>query len=118
MDLPTGLTARPLTPEDAAAVHVLIAAEEVVDLGAADTTLEDVVSDWQRPSYDVTASTIGVLDGDRLVGYADLAGPDTAYTAVHPEHQGRGIGTALARWLQAAARAAGSTTTPGASPAT
>ncbi len=110
MDLPAGLTARPLTLEDAAAVHALIAAEEVVDLGAADTTLEDVVSDWQRPSYDVTASTIGVLDGDRLVGYADLAGPDTAYTAVHPEHQGRGIGTALARWLQATARAAGSTT--------
>ena len=109
MDLPDGLTSRPLALADAPAVHALIAAEEVVDLGAPDITLEDVLSDWQRPSYDVAASTIGVLDGDRLVGYADLAHPGTAYTAVHPAYQGRGIGTALARWLQATARAAGST---------
>ncbi|MDN4161041.1 GNAT family N-acetyltransferase [Nocardioides abyssi] len=107
--LPAGLTARPLTMDDAAAVHAVIAAEEVVDLGEAELTLEDVVADWQRPSYDVAASTVGVLDGDRLVAYADLSAPDVAYTAVHPDHQGRGIGTALARWVQARARAAGST---------
>ncbi|WP_246415897.1 GNAT family N-acetyltransferase [Nocardioides luti] len=108
--LPDGLTARPLTTADAAGVHAAIAAEEVVDLGEAEMTLEDVVADWQRPSYDIASSTVGVLDGDLLVGYADLAGPDTAYTAVLPSHQGRGIGTALAHWLQRAARERGSTT--------
>jgi GNAT superfamily N-acetyltransferase len=109
LTLPDGLTSRPLTLEDAAGVHAAIAAEELVDLGAAEMTLEDVVSDWQRPSYDVASSTIGVFDGGRLVGYADYSGGDVAYTAVLPHHQGRGIGTALAGWLQARARTAGST---------
>jgi mycothiol synthase len=107
--LPPGLASRPLTPADAAAVHALIAAEEVVDLGEVEVTLEDVVSDWQRPSYDIGASTLGVLDGARLVAYADLSAPGTAYTAVHPDHQGRGIGTALAGWLRATALGRGET---------
>jgi GNAT superfamily N-acetyltransferase len=105
--LPDGLTSRPLTLDDAPAVHAVIAAEEIVDLGEPEMTLEDVVSDWQRPSYDITASTIGVFDGDRLVAYADHSGDDVAYSAVHPDYQGRGIGTALAGWNQAMARAAG-----------
>jgi mycothiol synthase len=107
--LPAGLTSRPLTMADAKAVHAVIAAEEVADLGEAELTLEDVVADWQRPSYDVAASTVGVFDGERLVAYADLSAPEIAYTAVHPELHGRGIGTALARWVQGKARAAGST---------
>jgi mycothiol synthase len=107
LDLPAGLTSRPLTLDDAAAVHAAIEAEELVDLGEAEMTLEDVLADWQRPSHDMAASTIGVFDGDRLVGYGDLSGGDVAYTAVVPEHRGRGIGTAIAGWLQAKARAAG-----------
>jgi mycothiol synthase len=106
--LPAGLTTRPLTLADAGAVHAAIAAEEVVDLGESEMTLEDVVADWQRPSYDITASTVGVFDDGRLVAYADHSDTDVAYTAVLPSHQGRGIGTALAGWLQAKARAAGS----------
>ncbi|WP_416954354.1 GNAT family N-acetyltransferase [Nocardioides sp. T5] len=107
--LPDGLTTRPLTLADAESVHAVIAAEEEVDLGEAEMTLADVVADWQRPSYDVSARTIGVFDGDRLVAYADHSDVDVAYTAVLPSYQGRGIGTAIAQWLQATARAAGST---------
>lgn len=107
--LPDGLTTRPLTLADAEAVHRAIAAEEVVDLGEAEMTLEDVVADWQRPSYDIAARTIGVFDGDQLVAYGDFSDVDVAYAAVLPTYQGRGIGTAIARWLQATARAAGST---------
>ena len=55
----------------------------------------DVISDWQRPSYDITASTIGVFDGDRLVAYADHSGEDVAYSAVHPDYQGQGLGKAI-----------------------
>ncbi len=107
--LPAGLTTRSLTLADAEAVHAAIAAEEVVDLGEAEITLEDVVADWRRPSYDIASRTLGVFDGDQLVGYADHSDTDVAYTAVLPDHQGRGIGTALAGWLQDRARAAGST---------
>ncbi|HTW16090.1 MAG TPA: GNAT family N-acetyltransferase [Nocardioides sp.] len=105
--LPDGLTARPLTLDDAPAVHAVVAAEEVVDLGAAELTLEDVQADWARPSYDVAASTVGVLDGADLVAYGDLSGPGIAYAAVLPSYQGRGIGTAIARWLQARGRERG-----------
>jgi GNAT superfamily N-acetyltransferase len=108
VDLPAGFTARPLTLDDAPAVLAAIAAEEVVDLGEPEMTLEDVLADWQRPSYDITSSTIGVLDGDLLVGYGDVAGPDIGYAAVLPSYQGRGIGTAIAHWIQATARARGS----------
>jgi GNAT superfamily N-acetyltransferase len=94
---------------DAQAVQGLIAAEEEVELGAAEITLEDVVADWQRPSYDVATTTVGVFDGEQLVGYGDLSDVDVAYTAVSPPYQGRGIGTAIALCLQEAARAAGST---------
>lgn len=102
-----GFDTRPLTLDDAAAVQALIAAEELVDLGSVEMTLEDVVADWQRPSYDIASSTIGVLDGDELVAYGDLSGPGTAYAAVLPSYQGRGIGTAIAGWLQATARERG-----------
>jgi mycothiol synthase len=107
--LPGGLTARALTLDDAPAVFETVAAEERVDLGEVDISLEDVLSDWQRPSYDIAASTLGVFDGDRLVAYGDVAGPDHAYAAVHPDHQGRGIGTAIAAWIRETARTRGST---------
>ena len=106
---PAGLTTRPLTLDDARDVFEVVAAEEQVDLGEVDITFEDVLSDWQRPSHDIGASTVGVFDGDRLVAYGDVAGPEHAYAAVHPDHQGRGIGTAIAAWIQETARSRGST---------
>ncbi len=106
--LAEGLTARPLTIADAQAVLEAVAAEELVDLGEVDISLEDLLSDWQRPSYDITTSTVGVFDDGRLVAYGDVAGPDHAYAAVHPDHQGRGIGTAIAAWIRETARTRGS----------
>ncbi len=108
--LPQGLRTRPLGLDDAEAVADLVRAEETVDLGSAETDVEDVRTDWLRPSYDVAASTVGVLDaadGGRLVGYADHAGGDVAYAAVDPAHHGRGIGSWLASWVEERARAAG-----------
>ena len=108
IELPAGFTSRPLTLDDAEAVLAAIAAEEVADLGEAEMTLEDVLADWQRPSYDLTSSTVGVFEGDLLVGYGDVSDVEVGYAAVLPAYQGRGIGTAIARWIQATARARGS----------
>lgn len=108
LDLPAGLTHRPLSLDDAPGVLAAIVAEEVHDLGESTMTLEDVQSDWLRPSYDIASNTVGVFAGDELVAYADLSTPSVAYTAVLPDHQGRGIGTALATWVQQTARRAGS----------
>ncbi|MCW2774911.1 MAG: GCN5-related N-acetyltransferase [Nocardioides sp.] len=109
LQLPAGLTSRPLVTADARAVYEVMAAQEQHDVGTISIEEADIVADWQRPSYDVGASTVGVLDGDTLVAYAELMGGSRSDAAVHPDYRGRGIGTALAGWLQARARAAGAT---------
>jgi GNAT superfamily N-acetyltransferase len=67
----------------------------------------DIVSDWSRSSFDVEGSTIGVLDGDRLVAYAEVAPSGRCDAAVDPAYRGRGIGTAIAHWMQDNARSRG-----------
>jgi mycothiol synthase len=107
LDLPAGLTHRPLTSADARAVYELIADYERVDIGRVEIEEADIVSDWQRPSHDLAGRSVGVWDGDVLVGYAEVTGHTRGDAAVHPDHQGRGIGTTLARWMQARARELG-----------
>jgi mycothiol synthase len=107
IELPAGLTSRALDMSDAHAVYLVIAAQERHDTGEEAVAEADIVSDWQRPSYDVSAGTVGIFDGERLVAYAEHMGGDRGDAAVHPDYRGRGIGTALAGWMQAGARAAG-----------
>ena len=102
--LPEGLTSRPLQLSDARAVYEVMAADQVDQLGHAEIEEADIVGDWARPSFDVAASTMGVFDGDQLVGYAEVTAADRGDAAVHPEYRGRGIGTALAHWMQDRAR--------------
>lgn len=106
--LPAGLTTRPLRTTDAAAVHRLMAAQELEDIGEVAIEEADIVSDWAKPSHDLGARSIGVWDGDTLVAYAELMGADRADTSVLPSHRGRGIGTWLAHWLQDLGRRVGS----------
>lgn len=107
LPLPDGLTARPLQLSDARAVFEVMAAQEQHDLGEVAIEEADIVADWQRPSHDLGAHSVGVLDGDRIVAYAEYLGDTRGDAAVHPDHRGRGIGTALARWMQDDARADG-----------
>ncbi|MBD8871091.1 GNAT family N-acetyltransferase [Nocardioides donggukensis] len=105
--LPAGLTARPLVDEDAAAVTALVAANELADLGEVAIEEADIVGEWRRPSFDLAASTVGVVAAGGLVGFAEWSGGDRADAAVHPDHHGRGLGTALAHWLQRVAASGG-----------
>ena len=104
VELQPGLTQRPLELGDESAVAQVMAAGQLEDLGEIVIEEADIVSDWQRPSFEVGASTIGVFDGNRLVGYAELSGGDRGDAAVDPVYRGRGIGTSLASWMQAGAR--------------
>jgi mycothiol synthase len=107
MTLPPGLTQRPLARGDEPAVAAVMAAGQLKDIGEVVIEEADIVSDWQRPSYDVGASTIGIFDADRLVGYAELSGGDRGDAAVDPDYRGRRIGTYLANWMREQARARG-----------
>ena len=102
------LTTRPLVFSDARAVYEVMAAQEKADVGAEVIEEADIVGDWQRPSFDVSDSTTGFFDGDRLVGYGEVAGSWHGDAAVHPDYRGRGIGTRIAQWMQGKARERGS----------
>ena len=93
--------------EDARAVYELMAADQLDQIGMVEIEEADIVGDWGRPSYDVEDSTIGVFDGDHLVGYGDVFGADRGDAAVHPDHRGRGIGTAVAEFMQEKVRSRG-----------
>lgn len=108
-DLPVGLTSRPFTRQDANAFFEVYAAAERLDTGEIAIEIADIVADWARPSVDLARHTMGVWDGDRLVAGSDVYAARRADGAVHPDHRGRGIGTALARWTQLASRADGGT---------
>jgi mycothiol synthase len=104
MKLPAGLTSRVLSMADAEAVYELAAAQERIDVGRAEIELADILSDWSRPSWDVATHTIGVFDGERLVGYGEITGHDRGDAAVHPDYRRRGIGTAISGWMAQTAR--------------
>ena len=107
MDLPPGFRSRPLTPDDAERVLELMVASETHDAGEAAIDLEDIVSDWQRPSFDLATQSVGVVSGDELVAYAEVANGRYADATVPPEWRGRGIGTWLAAWTRSEARRQG-----------
>lgn len=99
-----GYTVRPLEQRDARAVYELMAACELDVTGAVSVEEADIVADWRRPSFDLATQSIGVFEGRRLIGYAEVAGGRRADAAVAPDRRGRGIGTALARWTQRISR--------------
>ena len=72
LDLPGGLTSRPLTMDDAYAVYEVMALQEQQDIGKVEIEPADIVGDWQKPSFDVAASTLGVFDGDDWAITGDL----------------------------------------------
>lgn len=100
----TDYAVRPLTTGDARAVFELMAQSEVEALGEVVIEEADIVGDWQRPSFDIARDSIGVFDGDRLVGYAEVYLGRWADAGVTLSHRGRGIGTALAGWTQRVSR--------------
>src|SRR4051812_39126958 len=95
------LADRPLTRDDAPAVTALMAACELHDVGEVLIEEADIVGDWQRPAFDLATQTVGVLDGERLVAYAEVYKARWVDAAVHPAYRGRGMGTALSRWTRA-----------------
>jgi ribosomal protein S18 acetylase RimI-like enzyme len=98
-DLPAGLTRRPATMDDAPAVTDLVAACERAEHGDSSISLEDLTAFWRRPSVHLATMTMLILDGDRIVGDAELFGT-RAEVFVHPEARSRGIGSALRDWTE------------------
>jgi mycothiol synthase len=91
---------------DAPAVTRLIAACEIEAHGEADIIEDETREFFARPGVDLDLDVVVVLDGDAIVGYADVHRA-RASAFVAPSHRGRGIGTALVEWTLARARECG-----------
>ena len=107
LDLPSDLEARSPTRSDLDAVISVIAASEETTQGVVDVTAEDVRSDWERPSFDLSSDAVVVTDAGRIVTYAEVFS-GRAWVHVHPDHRGRGIGAAVLGWTESRARELGS----------
>lgn len=104
--LPDGYTIRPATPEDASAVAELMNAaegEETDELSSVD----DVLHLWRGLYLAADTRLVVSADGE-IAGAIATIGGDVERASidayVHPEHMGRGIGTALLELAEARAR--------------
>jgi mycothiol synthase len=103
-DLPSGYRLRP--PEVGEASHIdRLAAACDEALGAAPALSEDLIREfWTRPRFVLETDAWVVELGRSVVGYAEVWDMDptrlSAFAVVHPDHTGRGIGSALAALVE------------------
>lgn len=106
--LAPGYTIRRPRPSDAEAISALIAASDIAEFGEpGDYGLEEIKDDWSR--MDLGADGWAAIGpGGEIAGYAFAQQRRyvrlDAEVYVHPEHFGRGIGTALIRLAEERAR--------------
>jgi ribosomal protein S18 acetylase RimI-like enzyme len=99
---------RPPTRDDAEAIFAVMVARDIADIGHPDIALEDVYADWETPGIDPQLDCVVATsdDGVDVLGYA-LIDHRSAMVIVHPEFEGRGVGTALRERMEARARERG-----------
>jgi mycothiol synthase len=87
--------------EDAETITSLVLACDIDEWGEPDFELDDLLTDWNRPGFDLERDARVVTNEDgQIVGYAALARKDYADVYVHPDARGRGIGTYLLGWTE------------------
>jgi GNAT superfamily N-acetyltransferase len=107
VNLPEGLTARPLTVDDVDDTIAMVNTCELIDSGELMWERADLLSDIAVDGFDPDKDWLGVFDGNQIVAWAFLQGPRRLWIDVAPDMRGRGIGASLRRWAIARARERG-----------
>ena len=108
LDLPEGLTTRPLATADARAVFEVMAAQEQADIGMVEIEEADIVSDWAPAELRRLRLDRRGVRGRPAGRVRRGLGARPGRRRRRPGHRGRGIGTALAGWMQEPPAARGS----------
>jgi mycothiol synthase len=108
LPLAPGYRIRHPRPDEAPAVHALIVATETAEFGeATGYSLAELEADW-RTNDPATDAWVGVAPDGALAAYGSSQhrrhARIDAEGYVHPDHEGRGLGTALVRLTEARAR--------------
>ena len=103
------LLARSPKLEDMVAITELIKACDVDEHGIADSTMEDLSSNWHQPGFNLaTDAWVIVTNKGQAVGFTCVWHRDYeqifTFVCAHPEYRGRGIGTLLLRLVEERAR--------------
>jgi mycothiol synthase len=97
---PAGLELRAPTHRDAQAITDLVVTCDIEELGEPDFELDDLLTDWNRPGFDLSHDAVVVVDGELIVAYAALVRRDYADVYVHPDYRDGGIGAELLAWTE------------------
>jgi ribosomal protein S18 acetylase RimI-like enzyme len=95
--------------EDLVAITELITACDIAEYGIADSTMEDLTSNWHKPGFNLADDAwVIVTNKGQSVGFACVWHKDNeqifTFVCVHPEYRSRGIGTLLLRLVEERAR--------------
>lgn len=93
MELPSGFNARPLALSDLDQTLAVCNAYEVAHLGEPFERRSDIEGFWQRPTFNLASDTRGIFCDGELVAYAEISSNRHADICVHPEHQGKTLGS-------------------------
>lgn len=110
MRLPPGYVSRSASLADLDAIVRLFKDCDLVDVGFEDPTREFLEEDWRRASFDADRDTVLVsTQAGEPAAFAIFSGANPSlsldfFVRVHPDHRGRGIGSALLSRAEAWAR--------------
>jgi mycothiol synthase len=94
------MTTRAPREAEAQAITDLVIACDIDEFGAPDFELDDLLTDWHMPGFDLERDAVVVVEDDRIVAYAAFIRNDYVDVYVHPGHRDKGIGEALLEWSE------------------